>query len=293
MKNIFKYLPVVAVLAFASCSKDAPSKSEVEAGFDSFDGVLPTVTIAASATEVNPVAGYASVELTFSGLTAEALDSLSVGLLADTDPTFANATFTAAEAVDGSVVLKGKAVPNSTCYLRGVIASLQGTVFSDVLKVEIPDIPFYQKIVGQWGATVVSGYDGSKYEDIITIVADETSPEGLCLIYGIDPFLYSNGFGVNTQTPVNVVKALIDNEKCTLTIANQSLLLPTASASYYFVGFDAPTAEAAENFANLVLSLTEDGKGLYVENGFGLFLVSDAASGLYDYYDGGITYTMK
>lgn len=293
MKKIFKYLPVVAVLAFASCSKDAPSKSEVEAGFDSFDGVLPTVTIAASATEVNPVAGYASVELTFSGLTAEALDSLSVGLLADTDSTFANATFTATEPVDGSVVLKGKVTPNSTCYLRGVVASLQGTVFSDVVKVEVPDIPFYQKIVGQWGATVVSGYDDTEYENIIHIVADETSPEGLCLIYGIDPFLFSNGIGVNTQSPVNVVKAMIDNDKCTLTIANRSLLFANASASYYFVGFDAPSAEEAEDFANLVISLTEDGKGLYIENGFGLLSVAGGEAGLYDYYAGGVTYVKK
>lgn len=293
MKKIFKYLPVVAVLAFASCSKDAPSKSEVEAGFDSFDGVLPTVTIAASATEVNPVAGYASVELTFSGLTAEALDSLSVGLLADTDSTFANATFTATEPVDGSVVLKGKVTPNSTCYLRGVVASLQGTVFSDVVKVEVPDIPFYQKIVGQWGATVVSGYDDTEYENIIHIVADETSPEGLCLIYGIDPFLFSQGIGVNTQSPVNVVKAMIDNDKCTLTIANQSLLFATAGASYYFVGFDAPSAEEAEDFANLVISLTEDGKGLYIENGFGLLSVAGGEAGLYDYYAGGVTYVKK
>lgn len=293
MKNIFKYLPVVAVLAFASCSKDAPSKSEVEAGFDSFDGVLPTVTIAASATEVNPVAGYASVELTFSGLTAEALDSLSVGLLADTDSTFANATFTATEPVDGSVVLKGKVTPNSTCYLRGVVASLQGTVFSDVVKVEVPDIPFYQKIVGQWGATVVSGHDDTEYENIIHIVADETSPEGLCLIYGIDPFLFSQGIGVNTQSPVNVVKAMIDNDKCTLTIANYSLLFATANASYYFVGFDAPSAEEAEDFANLVISLTEDGKGLYIENGFGLLSVAGDEAGLYDYYAGGVTYVKK
>lgn len=293
MKKIFKYLPVVAVLAFASCSKDAPSKSEVEAGFDSFDGVLPTVTIAASATEVDPVAGYASVELTFSGLTAEALDSLSVGLLAATDSTFANATFTATEPVDGSVVLKGKVTPNSTCYLRGVVASLQGTVFSDVVKVEVPDIPFYQKIVGQWGATVVSGYDDTEYENVIHIVADETSPEGLCLIYGIDPFLFSQGIGVNTQSPVNVVKAMIDNDKCTLTIANQSLLFANANASYYFVGFDAPSAEAAENFANLVISLTEDGKGLYIENGFGLLSVAGGEAGLYDYYAGGVTYVKK
>lgn len=293
MKNIFKYLPVVAVLAFASCSKDAPSKSEVEAGFDSFDGVLPTVTIAASATEVNPVAGYASVELTFSGLTAEALDSLSVGLLADTDSTFANATFTATEPVDGSVVLKGKVTPNSTCYLRGVVASLQGTVFSDVVKVEVPDIPFYQKIVGQWGATVVSGYGDTEYENIIHIVADETSPEGLCLIYGIDPFLFSQGIGVNTQSPVNVVKAMIDNDKCTLTIANYSFLFATAKASYYFVGFDAPSAEEAEDFANLVISLTEDGKGLYIENGFGLLSVAGDEAGLYDYYAGGVTYVKK
>lgn len=293
MKNILKYLPVIAVLAFASCSKDAPSKSEVEAGFDNFDGVLPTVTIATSTSEVNPVGGYASVELTFKGLTAETLDSLSVGLLADTDSTFANASFTATDAVDGSVVLKGKVTPNSTCYLRGVIASLQGTVFSDVLKVEIPDIPFHQKIIGQWGATIISEADGSKYNNIINIVADETTPEGLCRIYGIDPFLFSQGIGTNTQSTANVVEALIDNDTYTLTIANQSLLLSGTSASYLLVGFDAPSLETAEKYCNVVMSLTEDGKGLYLENGFGLFQIAGESSGLYDAYAGGITYTKK
>lgn len=293
MKKIFKYLPVVAVLAFASCSKDAPSKSEVEAGFDTFDGVLPTVTIAASASEVNPAAGYVSVELTFSGLTAETLDSLSVGLLADTDSTFANASFTEADPVDGSVVLKGKATPNSTCYLRGVAASIQGTVFSDVIKVEVPDIPFWQKISGQWGATIVSEADDSEYDNIISIVPDEKNPEGLCLIYGIDPFLFSQGLGVNTQSTANVVKALIDNDKCTLTIANQSLLFSGGSASYFLVGFDSSSVDTAEDFADLVISLTEDGKGLYIENGFGLLQVAGENGGLYDYYAGGVTYAKK
>ncbi len=293
MKNILKYLPVVAVLAFASCSKDAPSKSEVEAGFDTFDGVLPTVTIAASATEVNPVAGYASVELTFSGLSVEVLDSLSVGLLADTDSTFANATFTATEPVDGSVVLKGKVTPNTTCYLRGVAASIQGTVFSDVIKVEVPDIPFYQKVIGQWGATVISEYDDTEYDNVISIVPDETNPEGLCLIYGIDPFLFSKGLGTNTKSAANVVKALIDNDKCTLTIANQSLLYAAGGAYYYFVGFDTTSIDTAEGFTNLMISLTEDGRGLYIENAFGLLYVSGEDSSLYDFYAGGVTYVKK
>lgn len=293
MKKIFKYLPVIAVLAFASCSKDAPSKSEVESGFNVFEGTLPTVTIAASASEVDPVAGYASVELTFSGLTAEHFDSLSVGLLADTDSTFANASFTAAEPVDGSVVLKGKITPNSTCYLRGVAASIQGTVFSEVLKVEVPDIPFYQKILGQWGATIVSEVYGSEYDNIISIVSDEKNPEGLCMIYGIDPFLFSQGLGTNTQSKTNVVKALIDNDKCTLTIANQSLLLSGTSASYFLVGLDAASLDAAEDFSDVIMSLTEDGTGLYIENAFGLLQIAGEEGGLYDAYAGGITYTKK
>lgn len=295
MKNIFKYLPLVAVLALASCAKDAPSKSSVESGFDKFTGTLPTVTIS-SKTECDAIAGYATVQVTYTGITSS-LDSLSVGVLSDSDPTFRNASFTKVEnPSDGTVTLKAKVSPNKTFYIRGVAACTGGTSYSDVIEVKVPDVPFYAKIAGAYAGTMQSAADDSEYNNTITIVVDESDPENTCYVYGVEPYYTANGYGTNVTKALNFCAATIDNDANTITIANgESIHLNSSTSRRYLYGFNGTDPASADYGYDVVFRLAEDGSSLVLTNAIGTVNV-DTESGkasFEDYYFGGVTYTKK
>lgn len=295
MKKIFKYLPLVAVIALASCAKEAPSKSSVESGFTEFTVTLPTVAISSKA-ECDAIAGYATVQVTFSGITA-GLDSLSVGVLSDSDPTFRTASFTKVESpADGIVTLKAKVTPNSTYYIRGVAACTAGTSYSDVIEVKVPDVPFYVKVIGAYAGEIKSAADGSEYNNTITVVADNEDPEHKCYIYGIEPYYTKNGYGTDVNKALNVCAATIDNEASTLTIGNgESIHLNSSTARRYIYGFDGPDPTSAKYGVDVVLKLGKDGTSLTMANAIGTVMVSTESgeASFEDYYYGGVTYAKK
>ncbi len=296
MKNIFKYLPLIAVIALASCAKEAPSKSSVESGFDNFTGTLPTVAISADA-ECDAIAGYATVVVTYSGISAS-LDSLSVGVLSDSDPTFKNAYFTKLETpADGTVSLKAKVTPNKTFYIRGVVACTGGTSYSDVIEVNVPDVPFYAKVAGAYAGSIQSAADGTKYNNTITIVVDQEDPEHLCYIYGIEPYYVAQyGYGTDVTKALNVCVATIDNDANTLTIENgASLHLSSSTARRYLYGFSGPDPTSAEYGHNVVFHLGKDGSSLVLPNAIGTvnYNTESGESSFEDYYYGGVTYAKK
>lgn len=295
MKNIFKYLPLVAVIALASCAKEAPSKDSVESGFDKFTGTLPTVTIS-SKTECDAIAGYATVQVTYTGITTS-LDSLSVGVLSDSDPTFRNASFTKAEnPADGTVTLKAKVSPNKTFYIRGVAACTAGTSYSDVIEVKVPDVPFYVKAIGSYAGKIQSAADGTEYNNTITIVANESDPEHSCYVYGIEPYYTKNGYGTDVTRALNVCAATIDNDANTITIENgASIHLNSATARRYLYGFNGPDPASAEYGYDVVFKLGNDGASLIMANGIGTvnYNTESGESSFEDYYYGGVTYSKK
>ena len=290
MKNIFKYLPLVAVIALASCAKEAPSKSSVESGFDKFTGTLPTVAISGNV-DCNAIEGYATVLVTYSGITTS-LDSLSVGVLSDTDPTFRTASFTKYEsAADGTVSLKAKVSPNKTFYIRGVVACTAGTSYSDVIEVKVPDIPFYLKVPGQYAATVTSAANGAEYNNTLTVVANSSDPENKCYIFGIEPYWFGEGYGSDVTRALNVCEATIDAETKTLTIENQSSIhLGTRVIN----GVDATDLASAKYYADVVFKMTDDDNGLYRANAFITVVVSESGEGENENaYLGDVTYVRK
>ncbi len=294
MKKIFKLLPLAAAIALASCTKDAPSKSEVEAGFAKYDGPMPTVTIS-DKVESDPMAGTATVDVTFSGLSNE-LKDLSFGVLSDTDPTFADAKFAKlTEVADGTVTVKAQVSAGKTNYIRGVVAFEAGTVYSDVVEVKVPDVPFYIKIPGKYTCAGIYSYGTeSKIAVTWTIVADETDPEHKCRIWGIEPYYYSKGYGKDTSSKLNSVEAVIDSEARTLTIKDGSYISLATSTDYYYVrGVDAPIFDDAEYYADMVLKLDADCANLTLVNGFQTITVSreTGESDGFNYYDGGVTFS--
>ncbi len=293
MKKIFKYLPLVAAIALASCAKEAPSKSSVESGFTKFTGTLPTVSIASNA-ECHPLDGYATVKVTYTGITTS-LDSLSVGVLSDTDPTFRTANYTKIEnPADGVVSVNAKVTPNKTFYIRGVVACTAGTSYSDVIEVKVPDVPFYAKIAGIYATKVTSAAYGDEYTNTITVVLDESDPQNKCRIFGLEPYWEKQGYGTDVTKPLNYCNATIDNDAKTLTIqVGTNLHLTTASEARYLYGFDDPDPKkASDEYIDVVFKWGSDDASLYLPNGYGTVMVStsDGKASFEDYYYGNISY---
>lgn len=276
MKKILKYLPLVAALALVSCVKDAPSKSEVEAGFDKFAGTMPTVTIASSASEIDAAAGTATVNVTFAGL-SDQLDSLSVGILSDTDPTFANASFVKYDnPTNGTVSLKAKVSANSHYYVRGVVAFNKGTSFSDVIEIEVPDIPFRDKAAGTYSGAA-PGYWGDKYTATIQIVADPEDNSKV-KVYNLDSYLVSIGY--TAEKGYNIYSGTIDEENLQIIVENGSSPGLNGFALY---GFSGPDPDSAEGYADIVLKFNSKFSSVTVPNAWGL----STAAGWYEIYLGG------
>ena len=300
MKKTVKYLPLIAALALASCAKDAPSKSEVEAGFSKFEGTMPEVTISSVVGEIDALAGYATVEVTYSGLSQDGLSNLSVGVLSDTDPTFLNASFTKVESpADGAVSVKAKVSANKICYIKGVVAFDGGTSYSDVLEVKTPDVPLYAKVDGYKFTcpAITSGAYGDEYENISILVELEGDSTEECRIWGMEVYYNSKGYGRTTASSFGSAVGVIDNEKGTITIPAFSYLNMQNGAAYYFItGLDAPTfGEMSSYSEDIVMTWDESTGSLNIKNGW-VTVVRDKSTGessFDDAYNGGISFVRQ
>lgn len=280
MKRYIQLLSVLAlsVATLASCSKLAPSKAEVEAGFDAA-AALPTLAISGAA-ECDAINGVVTVPVTVSGLPADLTD-LSLGLLSSTDPTFASSKFVAVEnPANGTVSMNGAVTANTTYYVKAVAASPKGgTAYSEVITVDVPDIPLYYKVPGAYSGTIVSDAYGDVYNNTLTITSDEEDPENYCYISGIEPYYTGKGIA-------NKVQAQIDE-------ASNSLIIPMgADINYngkYLVGLNAAHMDDASGYAAITFKMTASGD-LYLVNGFFTFDASDEAE---DAYGGDVTFKRK
>ena len=171
MKNIFKYLMVVAaVLAFASCEK-APTKAEVEAGFAP-KSVIPTVTDP-TLVELKTVDKIAVMSVTFADYTAET-DSLELGFLVTTDPTFATSKAIVLETVpeNGTVTVNVPVTPGKMNYVKATASSVSGTNFSNVVEIDVPVLPWYQMVAETYSATFTTYFE-YEYDHTIGVALSE------------------------------------------------------------------------------------------------------------------------
>ncbi len=282
MKKIFKYLPLIAVLALASCAKDAPSKSEVEAGFDKFDGTMPEVTISSKVSEIDALEGYAVVELTYSGLSQDGLANLSAGALSDSDPTFLNASFTKLESPsDGTAMLKVKVSANKTYYVRGVVAFDGGTSYSDVLEVKVPDVPFYAKVPGTYSGAANS-YWGNDYTLSVQVVSDPEDKTKV-LVYNLDAYFVSKGY--TAAKGYNIYSGTIDEENlCIVVESGQPTgYVSSSQGAIVLYGFDDPSPEDGDMGADIILNVDSDCSAITIPNAFGIA----SNSGWWEIYLGG------
>lgn len=286
MKRYFNILSVIATasLLLASCSQLAPSKADVEAGFSPLTP-LPTLTIA-GAPVCDALNGTVTVPVTVDGLSANA-GVLEVGILSSTDPSFKSSKFKAVEnPTSGTVNMVGAVTANTTYYIKAVASSpTGGTAYSDVITVDVPDIPLYAKAPGTYTGPVVSDAYGDDYTSTIYIVSDDEEPTKYVWIGGIEPYYAANGLTGKTFES-NYVKASVDEE-------NGCLVVALGADMHYggrmIAGLDSDHMETATNYAPLTFAMTKTGD-LYRANAFMTLKSNGDAE---DCYAGGVTYKRK
>ncbi len=263
MKKIIKLLSVLALgFILASCSKEAPGKSEVEAGFNQFSGTPPQLSL--GQVTVDAAAGVAEVELTISGLSSYYV----VGMLSSTDPDFASSNFVAVESPsNGTIKAKAKVAPNSIYYLRAAAGTPESaSAYSSVVSVRVPDVPFYAKIRGTYSGSTTAYTSGTTYTSVITVMAHPEDPENKCIITDFNPQWVENGYSyAESEGVYNWLEAVIDSENNTIVIPDDTAMnLGDRTAR----GLDAPEYEDAGYYDDIYLVLGEDGSSLVRKNAY-------------------------
>lgn len=285
MRNIIKSIALVAVASFAlvSCNKEAPSKAEVEKGFDPITKSLPTVTIGNEVT-CDAVNGVANVNITLSGLDTS-LDSLEVGVLSSTTEDFlVNKFAKVANPADGTLSVPAIVTANKTYYLKAVVSSTIGAVYSEAITVDVPDIPFWAKLAGNWACTISSEAYGDEYENVVTLINNPENPENEVFVLHLEPYYYSKyGDSEYGYPDYFWCVATIDNEKNCFSIP--------VGASYNYggrmiAGLDSDSMKTATAYAPVVFSIVDDDT-LLQENAFQTVKSDGSAE---DSYVGKVTY---
>ena len=160
MKNTFKYIIAFALgLAAVSCNKTL-EKDEVEAGFAP-KSEIPTVTTPV-VEDVVAVEKKVVVSVTFAGFSEET-DSLELGFLVTTDPTFTKTKAVlvdpATVGTDGKVTVDLPVTIATKNYIRATASSVSGTNFSETVEVDVPDIPWYQAMAASYSGDAYSYWD--------------------------------------------------------------------------------------------------------------------------------------
>lgn len=283
MKKYIQYLSVAAVaVLFASCNKLTPSKAEVEAGFAKPDA-LPTLTIGGA--ECDALNGIVNVVVTVSGLPADK-ENLSLGILTSSTADFSSSKFIAVETpAEGTMIMKGAVTANSTYYVKAVAASPKGGAsYSDVITVNVPDIPLYAKAPGTYVGTVVSEAYGDEYSNTIYVIADPDDPQHTVYIAGVEPYYADDYPGKDLD--LNFVKATVDEESGCLVVAlGEDMHLGGRAMA----GLNAASMNDATNYAPVTFKMTASGD-LFRAEAFRTIKSDGSAE---DSYAGNTTYKRK
>lgn len=284
MKKYIQYLSVAAVaVLFASCNKLTPSKAEVEAGFAKPDA-LPTLTIGSA--ECDAVNGIVNVAVTVSGLPADK-ENLSLGILTSLTEDFGSSKFIKVEnPTEGNVTMQGAVTANQTYYVKAVAASPKGGAsYSDVITVNVPDIPLWAKAPGTYAGTVVSEAYGDEYASTIYVASDDEDPEHIVWIGGLEPYYAGKGY-TGAEFDLNYVMATVDEESgCLIVALGEDMHL----GGRVVAGLNAPSMNDATNYAPVTFKMTASGD-LFRAEAFRTITSDGSAE---DSYAGNTTYKRK
>ena len=229
MKRINIIISALAISALAaSCTKESPSKSEVEAGFPNrFQGEIPEVSFSATPSgdakfDAKTFEIYVDTKVTVSGL-GDNLDKVVIGIISSQKADFSNPKSTSLEiSEDGTYDVRALVNANNTNYLQASVSTPYGCSYSEAVKVSVSDVPFYAKLVGKWEGVVTSLVTEDEYTSTITILPDKKDPENVCYVCDIEPLYAIEGEYTYEDTGLNIIQASIDAE-------NQQIVIATGS----------------------------------------------------------------
>lgn len=257
MKKIITYFALSVSLAAVSCS--APDKSEVEKGFNP-KGELPEVSIEAKM-EVFEYEKKVVATATFSGITEDAKD-LEIGFISSTDKAFVESKSAIAEKpADGRVTLDVPVVPGKVNYIMAMAASADGAVYSDMVSVKVPDIPWYYKIAEEYVGTFDVDTGGKSYENhkITIVVSDDKET---LTVYDIDPYVKAKAEYVFKAA--NYATGAIDHDTRTVTFTMSTIasglppMVNIAASPYFLLPITGKSEEGYTPGDSFVMTFNED-----------------------------------
>ncbi len=236
-------LAIIALLA-ASCQKAAMDKPEVEAGFDA-KGALPEVTIDLTNYTIEETKGTATVSATFAGV-PEA-DVVELGFIVSTSPDMSSAKSTVLEAkTDGTYTATVNVETGKINYVMATAATLDGSVYSETLELDVPEVLWYYSVAKQYVGDLHSYFEevDCEYPGFVIDVDLDIENKTLTLT-NLDAWAYVQG--VPTQLTGTID---LDTRVATFDCSDQFVDHGIAGYGYYLVSLD-PEALAAGNLSVL------------------------------------------
>lgn len=272
MKNIFKFLPVLAIaMACASCNDLIDDKDVIDAKYSI---QLPTLNLSsASAVDYSTV----SVSYTASSTTGIADAGVQVSTSAD----FATSDYFSFGKLEASASAQASGLaPDTKYYVRVYAYTSDNCAYSNAVEVTTPSVPLTAALLeGKvYKANVVSYFD-DPLSFAVSFIADEDDPYKM-IVCNLDPYFYSNGFTAEKET--NMYEAELDPETGIITVyANQEV----GYQDVVIMGFNDADPDVAEDYDDVHIQMVNYGASLNVLNSFGVL----SSGGWYNLYYGGIT----
>lgn len=156
MKIARYFALAISVLLAASC-QEAMEKPEVEAGFAA-KGALPEVTIDLTNYTIEELKGTATVSATFSNVPD--VDVVELGFIVSTSPDMSSATGTLLEeTTDGTYSANLKVKTGTINYVMATAATVDGSVYSEVLELDVPKVLWYKQVAKTYKADLHSYFE--------------------------------------------------------------------------------------------------------------------------------------
>lgn len=162
MKTARYFALAILTLLAVSCQK-AMEKSEVEAGFAA-KGALPEVTIDLTNYTIDETKATATVTATFANV-PEA-DVVELGFLVSSSEDMSAATaLVLEETTDGTYTVNLKVKTGMVNYVVATAATLDGSVYSEVLALDVPAVLWYKSVTDTYKVDLHSYFeeDGCRY----------------------------------------------------------------------------------------------------------------------------------
>lgn len=250
---------VLAIFAFLAFScQEALDKPEVEAGFAS-KGALPEVTIDLTNYTIEELKGSATVTATFSGV-PEA-DVVELGFLVSTSPDMSSSTSLILEdKTDGTYTANVKVKTGTLNYVMATAATIDGSVYSQILEIDVPPVLWYNTVAKQYKADLHSYFEETdcEYPEYVMGVDLDVEAKTLTLT-NLDAWAFIQGVPTVLTGTVD-----LDTRVVTFDCSAQFVDHGIASYGFYLVALD-PEALADGNLSlmtSMQATFSEDGSEL-------------------------------